>query len=351
MFLALKEMRYAKLRYGLIIGMMLLIAYVVFMLSGLATGLAEEFKKGIDDWQAQNIVLSEEANDTLAASQLTIDGVDEIISQEKAPIGLYSGAIKDLQQNITVFGTNSDAFLLPKLTEGKLFQKTNEIIISENLAKDTYKIGDKLTIGNYPEKLTVVGIFSETYYTVTPVVYTDLATWSKIKFGEQNFTSQPINAIVTKDRAELTKTDNTMTTLSIDDFIEAIPGYSAQNLTLNAMIYFLFVVAAAVVGIFMYVMTLQKTAIFGVMKAQGIRNSFIAKSLIAQAFIVGFVGVGLAICLALLTSFILPEAMPFAIAWSQWGVYSLILIFVAIIGGLFSIQTVAKVDPITAIGG
>ncbi len=39
MFLAIKEMRYSKLRYGLIVGIMFLIAYVVFILSGLATGL------------------------------------------------------------------------------------------------------------------------------------------------------------------------------------------------------------------------------------------------------------------------------------------------------------------------
>ncbi len=46
--------------------------------------------------------------------------------------------------------------------------------------------------------------------------------------------------------------------LTIETFIESIPGYSAQNMTLNAMIYFLFLVVAAVVGIFMYVITLQK---------------------------------------------------------------------------------------------
>ena len=122
-------------------------------------------------------------------------------------------------------------------------------------------------------------------------------------------------------------------------------------MTLNAMIYFLFVVVAAVVGIFMYVITLQKTAIFGVMKAQGIRNSFIARSLLAQAFIVGVVGVAFAVGLAFLTSLILPTAMPFAIMWPQWLLYSGILILVAMIGGLFSIRTVAKVDPVIAIGG
>ena len=71
----------------------------------------------------------------------------------------------------------------------------------------------------------------------------------------------------------------------------------------------------------------------------------------AQAFIVGLTGVLLAVGLAYLTSLILPTAMPFAIIWSQWLLYSGILIVVAMIGGLFSIRTVSKVDPVIAIGG
>jgi putative ABC transport system permease protein len=351
MFLAIKEMRYAKLRYGLIIGMMLLIAYVVFMLSGLARGLAEEFKKGVEDWQAQEIILSEEANKTLTASQLTMDDFDQITAKQKAPIGIYNGAIKGAEQNVTVFGTAEKAFLLPTLIKGTRFKQNNEIIIPENLAKDGYHLGDTIKIGNYPEALTIVGITSENYYTVTPVIYTNLETWTQLKFGDQPLNNQPINAVVTKEKTQLPSTNEKMTSLTTPELIENIPGYSAQNLTLDAMIYFLFVVATAVVGIFMYVIKLQKTAIFGVMKAQGIRNSFLANSLIAQAFIVGVIGVGLAIFLAFGTSLVLPDAMPFAIIWSQWGLYSGLLISVAIIGGLFSIRTVTKVDPITAIGG
>lgn len=84
MFLAMKEMKYAKLRYGLIISIMFLIAYVVFMLSGLASGLAEEFKKAIDDWGAQEIVLSEDANQVFAASQLTRGDLDQVNAKEKS---------------------------------------------------------------------------------------------------------------------------------------------------------------------------------------------------------------------------------------------------------------------------
>ncbi|MCF1685420.1 ABC transporter permease [Tetragenococcus halophilus] len=354
MFLARKEMRYSKLRFGLIIGIMVLIAYVVFMLSGLARGLAEEFKKGVEDWNAQEIVLSEEANKTLTASQLTRDDLNDVADSPKASIGLYSGAIKGTQQNITIFGTQKNAFLIPKLTQGNNLSKENEILISQNLADTGYQIGDKIKIGQYNQDLTIVGIFPETYYTVSPVVYTDLDTWTELKFGNQSFAEdkdKPINAIATKEKATIEDQNDDFDVLSTSELIDNIPGYSAQNLTLDAMIYFLFITAAAVIGIFMYVITLQKTSIFGVLKAHGIRNWFIAKSLIAQSFMVGIIGVGIAMFLAYLTSLILPTAMPFAIIWSQWLLYSGVLILVAIIGGLFSVRTLTKVDPITAIGG
>ncbi len=117
------------------------------------------------------------------------------------------------------------------------------------------------------------------------------------------------------------------------------------------MIYFLFVIVAAVVGIFMYVITMQKATIFGVMKAQGISNGFIAKSIVAQSFIVGIMGVAAGVLLALATSLILPSAMPFQVLPEKWLMYSGILLVVAVLGGLFSIRGVTKVDPITAIGG
>lgn len=353
MFLALREIRYSKLRYALIIGIMFLIAYVVFMLSGLANGLSEEFKQAIDEWQAQEIVLAQDANKSLTASQLTRESMDEV-SGEKAPVGLYSGAIKgNDRKNITLFGTTKDSFILPKVISGKTIQAANEIIISKNLADEGYKVGEKIQIGNYDQKLTIVGIFKASYYSTTPVIYTNLDTWTQLKYGDQPFASEaqkPINAIVTKKETSL-KDKTELEKLTIAEFIENIPGYSAQNMTLNAMIYFLFVIVAAVIGIFMYVITLQKTMIFGVMKAQGIRNMFIARSLIAQSFFVGVIGVGIALGAAALSSLILPTAMPFAIDWTLWAIYSLILIGVAMLGGVFSIRTIAKVDPITAIGG
>ena len=60
--------------------------------------------------------------------------------------------------------------------------------------------------------------------------------------------------------------------IEISQFISELPGYNAQVLTFGFMIGFLIVIAAIVIGIFIYVLTMQKVSIFGVMKAQGISS-------------------------------------------------------------------------------
>lgn len=50
MFLALNEIMHSKLRYALVAGVMFLIAYLVFFLTGLAYGLAQ------DNSQVHNLV-------------------------------------------------------------------------------------------------------------------------------------------------------------------------------------------------------------------------------------------------------------------------------------------------------
>lgn len=321
MFLALKEMRYSKLRYSLIVGIMFLIGLVVFLLSGLADGLSQEFRQTVDDWNAKEIVLSDDANNILAASQLKLEDVKDISSNEKAPLSLYSGAIgkKDNKVNISLFGTNDDAFFLPSVTSGKSFKKDNEVIISQNLADKGFKINDTITVGSNDLKVKVVGIVPSTSYIATPVMYSNIKTATEIKFGEdmvKTTDNYPINAVLSND-SNTTLSNDSLTKLSTQKFIDNLPGYTEQSLTLDSMIYVLFVIASAVIGIFMYVITLQKTAIFGVMKVQGINSWFISKSILAQSFLVGVFGVILSGVATYFLSLVLPEAMPFAINITQ----------------------------------
>lgn len=66
MFLAWNEIRRNKLKFGLIIGVLTMISYLLFLLSGLANGLINMNKEGIDKWQADAIVLNKDANQNCA---------------------------------------------------------------------------------------------------------------------------------------------------------------------------------------------------------------------------------------------------------------------------------------------
>lgn len=68
MFLAWNEIRRNKLKFGLIIGVLTMISYLLFLLSGLANGLINMNKEGIDKWQADAIVLNKDANQTVQQS-------------------------------------------------------------------------------------------------------------------------------------------------------------------------------------------------------------------------------------------------------------------------------------------
>lgn len=78
MFLALNEIMHSKLRYALVAGVMFLIAYLVFFLTGLAYGLAQDNRTAVDKWEADSIVLSKDANSNLGMSMITKKIAEEV---------------------------------------------------------------------------------------------------------------------------------------------------------------------------------------------------------------------------------------------------------------------------------
>ena len=100
MFLALKEIKHEKLRYGLIILMIFLISYLIFMLSSLAVGLASQNTQAIENWNAQKIVLNKNANISMSQSILTKDDLKNAkIGKNEAIIGQLGIVVKKKGKN------------------------------------------------------------------------------------------------------------------------------------------------------------------------------------------------------------------------------------------------------------
>lgn len=349
MFLAWNEIRRNKLKFGLIIGVLTMISYLLFLLSGLANGLINMNKEGIDKWQADAIVLNKDAYQTVQQSvfnkkdienkykkQATLKQTGEIVS---------NGHQKD---NILVFGVEKSSFLVPSLIEGHKATKDNEVLADETLKNKGFKIGDTLSLSQSDEKLHIVGFTESAKYNASPVIFTNDATIAKIN---PRLTGDKINAVVVRDSNwKDKKLNQELEAVSINDFIENLPGYKPQNLTLNFMISFLFVISATVIGIFLYVMTLQKTSLFGILKAQGFTNGYLANVVISQTLILALFGTAFGLMLTGVTGAFLPDAVPVKFDVLTLLVFAIVLMIVSVLGSLFSILTIRKIDPLKAIG-
>lgn len=349
MFLAWNEIRRNKLKFGLIIGVLTMISYLLFLLSGLANGLINMNKEGIDKWQADAIVLNKDANQTVQQSvfnkkdienkykkQATLKQTGEIVS---------NGHQKD---NVLVFGVEKSSFLVPSLIEGHKATKDNEVLADETLKNKGFKIGDTLSLSQSDEKLHIVGFTESAKYNASPVIFTNDATIAKIN---PRLTGDKINAVVVRDTNwKDKKLNQELEAVSINDFIENLPGYKPQNLTLNFMISFLFVISATVIGIFLYVMTLQKTSLFGILKAQGFTNGYLANVVISQTLILALFGTAFGLLLTGVTGAFLPDAVPVKFDVLTLLVFAIVLMIVSVLGSLFSILTIRRIDPLKAIG-
>ena len=355
MFLALNEIKKNKLRFTLIIGVLMLVSYLVFFLSGLATGLENLNRESVDKWKATAIILTEESDKSMYQSSLTIEDANEIDAEEIAVIGQINAVAGngDQKTNVSIFGINKDEFIMPKVTEGEVFAKDNEVIASDALKEDGFKVGDELHLSSSAEVLTIVGFTDKARFNAAPVLYGDLSTFHRVKFGEAaEANKESINGIVVRadEPTAITKNDS-LESIEIETFIRNLPGYTEQSLTLNFMIYFLFGISAVIVAIFLYVLTVQKISMFGVMKAQGISNNYLSRSVIAQTFILAAIGVAVGFVLTLITGAFLPSAVPVAFDLVTMLIYGFVLIVVAILGAVFSVLTIVRIDPLKAIGG
>ena len=358
MFLAINEIKDAKLRYSLIVGLLTLVSYLMFFLSGLAFGLIDQNRSSIDHWGADTVLLSSEANKTIGLSNLKLSDKKSLSADNVEPFSQMVTVSKtekssneDVKQKVSIFGVNNGSFLIPPVIQGRIFESKNEVVIEKSLSeKEGYSIGDTIKIANSDIELKIVGYTEKSRFNVAPVIYMNINDFQILKYGVSKTTDNPmINAFVVK--GELKDYDSSVfQKVSIADFINELPGYSAQILTFGLMIGFLIVISAIIIGIFMYVLTIQKTPIFGIMKAQGISNGIIGISVLSQTFLLSLVGSILGLVGTWGTSLVLPSAVPFLGNGLYYSVIFVSLIIFSLVGTLFSVLAIRKIDPLKAIG-
>lgn len=354
MFLGLSEIRHDKARFVLIVAVIALVSYLTYFLTALAYGLATSYTQGIDKWQASGIVLAKDANDNVARSLLHGDDYAKVVADKKALLGVSSATVElDEKEDVTLFGFEKGSFIAPNTTEGRAATAANEVVVSDELKAIGLGLNDALVFTGTETEYVVVGFTDRATFQTAPIVYLSLETW-RIAAAELSgmtgmIDTSTVNAIVTRGDNVQVKSDD-MKWQSIRDFSFTLPGYSAQVATFSLMIGFLIFIASFVLAIFIYILTIQKKSIFGVLKAEGVPNKYISRSVKTQIVILVSSGMALGLACTLLTGFGLAGKVPFMVQPLFFVSITALFLFFSAVGGIASVRVVTKIDPVEAIG-
>ncbi|PFV82898.1 ABC transporter permease [Bacillus sp. AFS059628] len=352
MFLALRELKQSKLKYGLIGLMMVLLSFLVLVISGLANGLAYNTVSSIQNMDAQKFVLANDAENSLLRSQIKKEDVDDVVKQvgvkDAVPfhvkVSTYEKKNNSKKVDVAIFASERETFLEPKIVRGDaLGTAKNEMIADESIKEKGIDIGDMIIDPVSKKEFKIAGFTKGQKFSHAPVVYVNRDVWGEIAQPNQ----KDYNAIALRTDKEVKNAH----VIEKNEVLQSIPGHKGQQNSLTMIIAFLLVIATLLIGVFFYVITLQKTQQLGVLKAIGTKNSYLTTTLVIQALFLSVVAMAIGIVLVEGLQRILPESMPFLLTTTMIGQYAGIFIVISILGTLISLYQVLKVDALEAIGG
>lgn len=365
MKLALRELVRKPGRFVTATVILTLIAVLLMFLGGLLDGLLRLSTGAIRAQSADVIVYSESSQSSFLRSRVeaddraaieAADGVDEVGGLGVVLLGarVPDNGPRDLA-NVAVWGYELPPTGVPEPPA------PGEAYADELLQADGVELGDELLIGPARTPITVVGWVTDTAYNGSGGLWTDLATWRGVLAENRpdavladgvvqalavSGAGDPADVAAAVDAAN----DGTYA-LTIDDAISAIPGVDEQSGTFNQILGVTVVIALVVIALFFALLTVERTALYGVLKAIGARSRTIFGGLVVQATAVTLIASAIAgVLVVVLDLLIPPGSIPLYVSVGRILLSVVLLLIAAVIGSAFSLRRVLRVDPASALG-
>jgi putative ABC transport system permease protein len=110
-------------------------------------------------------------------------------------------------------------------------------------------------------------------------------------------------------------------------------------------------VAGLVVALFFALLVLEKRELFAALKALGSSTGRLGRGVIVQAFVASVLGVIFGAILARLFGLVIPPEVPTLFRTDTLVTIAVFTVVAGVVGALFSLRRIARIDPATAIGG
>ncbi|MGA5168546.1 MULTISPECIES: ABC transporter permease [Streptomyces] len=351
MFVAWKDLRFAKGRFTLMGSVVVLITLLVGLLSGLTAGLARENVSAITGLPADRLAFAAPPPGrpvSFTQSAVTEDAwrtwarQPGVTAAEPLGIRTLDAVAGDRTAALAAFGSEPGAGIAP--ASARL--RPGRVVLSEPAADDLGAgTGDRMRLGRL--EVTVAAVAGDASYSHTPVVWTSLTDWHAL--GGTGATVVVLRGdgfdAAAGDRAAGTRST------TVDEALTAIGSYRAENGSLQLMRGFLFVISALVVGAFFTVWTIQRAGDVAVLKALGASTPYLLRDALGQAAVMLGAGILLGTALAAGAGALVGRGdVPFALDPLTLLGPAAVMVVLGTLGAALSIRRITAVDPLTALG-
>lgn len=366
MFVALRELRRAKLRFGLLTGAVGLLVFLILFQQALLGALLGAFTDALESQSADLLVLDAEARGQVEASFLDPDVVEQVAATpgvaDAAPWRVRPTAVEvaggsELVE-VVIIGHDAGGTGRPTtVTEGREIQGAGEAVATLGAEDEGLELGASVSVPGAGE-LEIVGIAADAQYLVTPTLWVESASAEEAMLAAApDAPFAPVNAVaVALDEGEqsaevaaaVQDAVGGVRALTPTEAVDGLPGVDAIGQSFAVILALVFAVVGLVTGIFFLILTVQKSDALTLLRAVGASTGDVVVPLVVQVLVVTGGGVligvaGLATVAATVDVGLTVQVDPVQTVATGVGV-----VVLGLLASLAAVRRVLRIEPFEA---
>lgn len=394
MFLALRDIVYARGRFSLISFVVGLITVLLVMLTGLTGGLDKHNTSALEALDPERYVFTSD-EPSFQESQVTTSDVQEwqelvddgsqVIplgtaqtrleagsamgvavlglpagTKVPAPVVSGAGAAGTEIAGATAAGAAAEAgadSAAPQEPQEAVVAEDGIVVSQEIVAEAGVQPGETVEIGGVEQPVSAV--VEDEHYSHQPVVWASTQVWQQISRAHDGVVGTVL-AVDTRDRhagalrdeewqdAENQTGDSAVT---VEDSFSGLAAYQSEQASLQLIQVLLYAISALVTVAFLSVWTIQRSRDLSVLRALGASPGYVWKDALGQAAVVVGIGVVLGAGVGWAAGVWAGGSVPFDLQWTTIVVPAAGIWVLGMCGALVATRRVKKIDPALALEG
>jgi len=367
MFLALREIRRAKARFGLLMAAVALLMFLILTQQALQSGLITAFVGAIEQQSAPVLVYSVDGQRTLQGSVITpqlekeIAAVPGVAESGRIGQGTFTVAVNDDgRSDAALIGYEKARLGGPdQLSGGRMPRAAGEAVGSAG----DFSLGDRVGIvaDDSGPGLRVVGLAEDAQIQVTPTLF---VSWSDYTAAQR--AANPDAAIVLPSAigvrpipglsdealaARINRASDQADALTREQAAAEAPGVAEVQRSFDVIFLLFALVVPLVTGLFFLIITLQKARALTLLRAIGAPAGVLVRSLLVQVLII--IGGGIVVGTLLYAPLSQAQVGSLSLRFDLQAVimWSVLLLVLGLLSAAAAARRVLAIDPVEATTG